>query len=179
MLRAFSCGRDGRAGMRSEPNQLPTAQRCRPPSRLGAGCERRGGLLDQADDRRRCWPIRAAVGGAGSLPVLLLAAGGVASLAANVTVAEPTMTGRVIAAWPWLTLIGSYELLMRQIRATATAASTAARDAGFAPGDGPRWLGRQVAQRSGHRCRVRASRAVGAAGQAAWRREDRPVTRMA
>jgi len=31
------------------------------------------------------------------------------------------MTGRVIAAWPSFALIGSYELLMRQIRAAATA----------------------------------------------------------
>jgi hypothetical protein len=55
----------------------------------------------------------------GSLSWLLLAAGSVASLAANVAVARPTMTGRVIAAWPSFALIGSYELLMRQIRATA------------------------------------------------------------
>jgi hypothetical protein len=33
------------------------------------------------------------------------------------------MTGRVIAAWPSFALIGSYELLMRQIRATAAALS--------------------------------------------------------
>jgi hypothetical protein len=56
----------------------------------------------------------------GALPWLLLAVGSVASLAANVAVAEPTMTGRVIAAWPSFALIGSYELLMRQIRSTAT-----------------------------------------------------------
>jgi hypothetical protein len=37
----------------------------------------------------------------------------VASLAANVAVAEPTAIGRVIAAWPSFALIGSYELLMR------------------------------------------------------------------
>ncbi len=46
----------------------------------------------------------------GSLSWLLLAAGSVASLAANVAVAEPTVTGRVIAAWPSFALIGSYEL---------------------------------------------------------------------
>jgi hypothetical protein len=60
---------------------------------------------------------------AGALSWLLLGAGSVASLAANVAVAEPTMTGRVIAAWPSFALIGSYELLMRQIRATAAALS--------------------------------------------------------
>src|SRR5215467_9669377 len=40
-------------------------------------------------------------------------------LTANVAVAEQTATGRVIAAWPSFALIGSYELLMRQIRSTA------------------------------------------------------------
>jgi Protein of unknown function (DUF2637) len=57
----------------------------------------------------------------GVLPWALLTVGSVASLAANVAVAEPTVTGRVIAAWPSFALIGSYELLMRQIRATASA----------------------------------------------------------
>lgn len=44
----------------------------------------------------------------GSLPWLLLAAGSIASLSANVAVAEPTVTGRVIAASPSFALIGSY-----------------------------------------------------------------------
>jgi len=35
----------------------------------------------------------------GLLPWALLVTGSVASLAANVAVAEPTVTGRVIAAW--------------------------------------------------------------------------------
>jgi uncharacterized protein DUF2637 len=52
----------------------------------------------------------------GVLPWVLLLVGSTASLAANVAVAEPTMYGRVIAAWPSLALIGAYELLMRQIR---------------------------------------------------------------
>jgi ferric-dicitrate binding protein FerR (iron transport regulator) len=43
----------------------------------------------------------------------------VTSLAANVAVAEPTMTGRVIAAWPSFSLIAAYELLMRQARYAA------------------------------------------------------------
>jgi hypothetical protein len=55
----------------------------------------------------------------GSLPWALLAVGSVASLAANVAVAEPTATDRVIAAWPSFALIASYELLMRQIRSAA------------------------------------------------------------
>ena len=56
----------------------------------------------------------------GVLTWALLAIGSVASLAANVAVAEPTTTGRVIAAWPSFALIGAYELLMRQVRRTAT-----------------------------------------------------------
>jgi hypothetical protein len=64
----------------------------------------------------------------GMLPWLLLAVGSIASLAANVAVAEPSVAGRVIAAWPSFALIGSYEMLMRQIRRTATASiRTAAR----------------------------------------------------
>jgi hypothetical protein len=55
----------------------------------------------------------------GILPWALLVAGSVASLAANVAVAEPTPVGRLIAAWPSFALIGSYELLMRQIRHSA------------------------------------------------------------
>jgi hypothetical protein len=58
----------------------------------------------------------------GPLSWLLLGVGSIASLAANIAVAEPTMTGRVIAAWPSFALIGSYELLMRQIRTGAAAA---------------------------------------------------------
>jgi hypothetical protein len=55
----------------------------------------------------------------GVLPWALLVIGSMASLAANVAVAEPTVTGRVVAAWPSFALIGSYELLMRQVRRTA------------------------------------------------------------
>lgn len=57
--------------------------------------------------------------GAGYCRGHLLVAGSVASLAANVAVAEPTAVGRVIAAWPSFALIGAYELLMRQVRITA------------------------------------------------------------
>src|SRR6266852_4912660 len=45
----------------------------------------------------------------GVLPWALLVAGSVASLAANVAVAEPSLIGRVIAAWPSFALIGAYE----------------------------------------------------------------------
>jgi hypothetical protein len=65
--------------------------------------------------------LAAARGGGrgGFLPWALLVAGSAASLAANVAVAEPTVTGRVIAAWPSFALISSYELLMRQVRRVA------------------------------------------------------------
>ncbi len=56
-------------------------------------------------------------GRGGVLPWLLLVVGSVASLAANVAVAEPSVVGRVIAAWPSFALIGSYELLMGALRA--------------------------------------------------------------
>jgi hypothetical protein len=46
----------------------------------------------------------------GALPWALLVAGSVASLAANVVVDEPTVIGRVIAAWPSFALTASYEL---------------------------------------------------------------------
>jgi hypothetical protein len=55
-------------------------------------------------------------GRGGVLPWGLLAAGSVASLAANVAVAEPSAVGRVIAAWLSFALIAAYELLMRQVR---------------------------------------------------------------
>jgi hypothetical protein len=45
-------------------------------------------------------------GRGGVLPWALLVAGSVASLAANVAVAEPTVIGRVIAAWPSFALTG-------------------------------------------------------------------------
>ena len=39
-----------------------------------------------------------------------------ASLAPNVAVVEPTLTGRVIAAWASFALTASWELLIRQVR---------------------------------------------------------------
>jgi hypothetical protein len=59
-------------------------------------------------------------GRGGFLPWALLVIGSVASLTANVAVAEPTNTGRVIVAWPSFALIGAYEMLMRQVRRSAT-----------------------------------------------------------
>lgn len=59
-------------------------------------------------------------GRGGFLPWALLVVGSIASLTANVAVAEPTATGRIIAAWPSFALIGAYEMLMRQVRSTST-----------------------------------------------------------
>src|SRR6266571_3875640 len=53
-------------------------------------------------------------GRGGILPWTLLIIGAVASLAANIAVAEPTLIARVIAAWPSFALTCSYELLMQQ-----------------------------------------------------------------
>jgi hypothetical protein len=66
----------------------------------------------------------------GHLPWALLMIGSTASLAANVAVAEPTLYGRVIAAWPSLALIGAYELLMRQIRLNTADAGTTGSEPG-------------------------------------------------
>jgi Protein of unknown function (DUF2637) len=63
-------------------------------------------------------------GRGGFLPWALLVVGSVASLAANVGVAEPTAAGRVIAAWPSFALIAAYELLMRQVRRSAAVGGT-------------------------------------------------------
>ena len=52
----------------------------------------------------------------GMLPWALLVAGSVASLAANVAVAEAAFIGRLIAAWPSFALKASFELLTRQVR---------------------------------------------------------------
>ncbi|ONH33964.1 hypothetical protein BL254_18870 [Protofrankia sp. BMG5.30] len=63
-------------------------------------------LRDRRAGRPRSW-----------LSYTLLTLGACASLAANVMHAEPTLAARIIAGWPPLALLGSYELLMRQIHA--------------------------------------------------------------
>jgi hypothetical protein len=52
---------------------------------------------------------------AGGLAWVALLLGLGASLAANVAAAEPTVVGRLVAAWPPVGLLLSYELLMQQI----------------------------------------------------------------
>jgi hypothetical protein len=53
---------------------------------------------------------------AGPLPWLALLLGLGASLAANVAAAEPTVVGRLVAAWPPVALALSVEMLLRQTR---------------------------------------------------------------
>ncbi|MFC5830365.1 DUF2637 domain-containing protein [Nonomuraea insulae] len=55
----------------------------------------------------------------GALPWIMLVLSSLASLGANIAVAEPTFIGRVIAGWPSFALIGAYEMLMSQIRRSA------------------------------------------------------------
>nr|WP_246122451.1 DUF2637 domain-containing protein [Actinoallomurus bryophytorum] len=69
----------------------------------------------------------------GLLPWTLLIIGSAASLAANVAVAEPSAIGRLIAGWPSCALIGSYELLMRQIRHTSTRETKAESIGSYVP----------------------------------------------
>ncbi len=92
----------------------------------------------------------------GVLPSALLIMGAVASLAANVAVAEPDLAGRVIAAWPSFALTASYELLMRQVRRSAAARSGSA--AAVLPAD-------TAEQEISGLVPDPAQRAVGAAGQ--------------
>jgi hypothetical protein len=60
----------------------------------------------------------------------LLVVESAASLAASVAVAEQTMTGRLIAAWPSFSLIAAYELPMRQVRRAADGAASGGRHGG-------------------------------------------------
>jgi Protein of unknown function (DUF2637) len=56
---------------------------------------------------------------AGALPWAALLLGLGASLAANVAAAEATLVGRLVAAWPPVALLLSYELLLQQTNGTA------------------------------------------------------------
>ena len=65
---------------------------------------------------------------------LLLGLG--ASLAANVAAAEPTVQGRLVAAWPPVALLLSYELLMQQIKARGGPGLETVRPGASNPSDG-------------------------------------------
>ncbi|WP_442941984.1 hypothetical protein [Nonomuraea sp. NBC_00507] len=75
----------------------------------------RGGRHDRGliDVDPSCRQVRSSRGVLAWIPLVI---GSLASLGANVAVADPTLIARFIAAWPSLALIGAYELLMGQIR---------------------------------------------------------------
>jgi hypothetical protein len=60
-----------------------------------------------------------AASSAGWLAWTAMLAGLTASLAANVAGAQPTLVGRLVAAWPPVALLLAYELLMQQVRAAS------------------------------------------------------------
>lgn len=62
-------------------------------------------LLASRTDRRGEW-----------LPWTLLIVGSLASIAANVAVANPSAVSRLIAAWPSFAFVGAYHLLQGQLR---------------------------------------------------------------
>jgi len=76
--------------------------------------------------------------------------GSVASLAANVAVAEPTLTGRIIAAWPPFALTASFELLTRHLRRSTPAGDRqASREVGGGQGLAAGLTGRDAAPSPG------------------------------
>ncbi|TMR92326.1 DUF2637 domain-containing protein [Nonomuraea basaltis] len=66
----------------------------------------------------------------GVIPWTLLVVSSLASLGANVAVAEPSLIGRVIAAWPSFALIGAYEMLMCQVRQSPASVASSVRRGG-------------------------------------------------
>ncbi|MEO3810801.1 DUF2637 domain-containing protein [Sphaerisporangium sp. B11E5] len=60
----------------------------------------------------------------GILPWTLLIVSSLASLGANVAVADPVVIARIVAAWPSFALIGAYEMLIGQIRHTCARAES-------------------------------------------------------
>jgi hypothetical protein len=73
---------------------------------------------------------------AGGLAWAALLLGLGASLAANVAAAEPTVVGRLVAAWPPVGLLLSYELLMQQIKARGGPGLETGRPGASNPFDG-------------------------------------------
>ena len=111
---------------------------------------------------RNSWPTREAVGGV--LPVVGAPwCGHCCKRGGERAVAEPSVTGRIIAAWPSFALIGSDELLMRQIRPTVTTA-TAPGIRGDRPGTSTfRGKGRRAAH--GSPCAARPGISVSPRGR--------------
>jgi hypothetical protein len=125
-------------------------------------------------------------GRGGILPWALLVLGSMASLAANVAVADPTTAGRVIAGWPSFALIAAYELLMRQVRRAADAGissparlsrhrlAAAASAGGADPATGPRLAGQSCSRgQISHLCVFSPLRCHRSA-RATWAGEDAP-----
>jgi Protein of unknown function (DUF2637) len=73
---------------------------------------------------------------AGALPWVALLLGLGASLAANVAAADPTVVGRLVAAWPPVGLLLSYELLMQQSTARGGPGVPTVRPGAVQPLDG-------------------------------------------
>jgi Protein of unknown function (DUF2637) len=73
---------------------------------------------------------------AGALPWVALLLGLGASLAANVAAADPTVVGRLVAAWPPVGLLLSYELLMQQSTARGGPGVQTVRSGAVQPLDG-------------------------------------------
>jgi hypothetical protein len=72
----------------------------------------------------------------GALAWVALLLGLGASLTANVAAAEPTLPGRLVAAWPPVGLLLSYELLLQQIRAGGGPGVHTVRPGASNPSDG-------------------------------------------
>jgi hypothetical protein len=72
----------------------------------------------------------------GPLAWLSLLLGVGASLGANVAAAEPTVQGRLVAAWPPVALLLSYELLMQQVKARGGPGVHTVRPGASHPSDG-------------------------------------------
>jgi hypothetical protein len=75
---------------------------------------------------------------AGALAWVALLLGLGASLAANVAAAEPTVQGRLVAAWPPIGLLLAYELLMQQVKARSGPGLETVRSESN-PSDGGSW----------------------------------------
>lgn len=129
------------------------------------------------------------------LPWTLLIVGSLASLAANVAVADPTVISRLIAAWPSFAFVGAYHLLQGQLRIgridpivptdgpetdprgralddrrRGHLAVGERRKASSTPsvGVGQSFRGRSAARGGGHRGALQPQSSVGAAGQECW-----------
>jgi hypothetical protein len=75
------------------------------------------------------------------LPWTLLIVGSLASLAANVGVANPSAVSRLIAAWPSFAFVGAYHLLQAQLRIGRVARAARSDEPEADPQGDPRGIG--------------------------------------